>query len=65
MADPKTKKVRVLTQTRHKNEVLNHGEVVEMTDAEIKAQAGAVDADPDAVAHAESLLPAPKDEKKA
>jgi len=57
MAEPKTKKVRVLTQTRHKGEVLAHGDVVEMTEAEIKSQAGAVDPDADAVAHAESLLP--------
>jgi hypothetical protein len=55
MADAKTKKVRVLTETRHKGDVLKHNQVVEMTDDEIKAQAGAVDPHPDAVAHAEGV----------
>lgn len=55
--EPKTRKVRVLTETRHKGRTLTHGAVVEMTNDEIKAQAGAVDPHPDAVAAAEKLLP--------
>lgn len=55
MAESKTKKVRVLSETRHKGKVLAHNSVIEMTDEEIKAQAGAVDPHPDAVAHAEKL----------
>jgi hypothetical protein len=59
-AEPKTKKVRVLTETRHKGKVLAHGSVVEMTNEEVKAQGGAVDPHPDAVAAAEKLLPKPE-----
>lgn len=55
MADAKTKKVRVLAETRHKGEILSHGDIAEMTDDEIKAQAGAVDPHPDAVAYAEKV----------
>lgn len=58
MADAKAKKVRVLTETRHKDQVLKHNQVVEMTDDEIKAQAGAVDPHPDAVAYAEGVAAA-------
>lgn len=55
MADAKTKKVRVLTETRHKGQVFKHNAVIEMTEDEIKAQAGTVDPHPDAVSHAESV----------
>lgn len=56
MAEPKTKKVRVLTATHHKGQTLPHNAVVEMTDQEIKANAGSVDPHPDAVAYAEQLI---------
>lgn len=58
MAEAKVKKVRVLTETRHKDQVLKHNQVVEMSDDEIKAQFGAVDPHPDAVAYAEEVAAA-------
>jgi len=51
--EPKTKKVRVLTDIRHRGKPVTHNSVVEMTNEEIKAHAGAVDPHPDAVAYAE------------
>jgi len=56
MAEAKTKKVRVVAhQIHHDGEVVKHNSVVEMTDAQIKAHDGAVDADPAAVSYAEDL----------
>lgn len=49
------KKVRVLAAHYDGNRLVNHGEVIELEDSEIKARAGLVDPHPDAVAYQEGV----------